>query len=149
MEDCEEIESNRLIVRQEKGKKITLLNDRKEDIKVVEVDGCEIVEGNKCDWLFVKIADEDDDDEIFVELKGSDIKHACLQIEKSIPQLTQNANKLKHAIVVCSKVSPSINTTIQILKAKFKKHLKATLIIRQTQCCFDLSKLKEIDCSRI
>jgi hypothetical protein len=149
MQDCEEIESNRLIVREEKGKKITLLNQQKDDVKVVEVDGCEIVEGNRCDWLFVKIADENDNDEIFVELKGSDIKHACLQIEKSIPQLTKNANKLKHAIVVCSKVSPSINTTIQILKAKFKKHLKATLIIRQTQCCFDLSKLKEIDCSRI
>jgi hypothetical protein len=149
MQDCEEIESNRLIVREEKGKKITLLNKQKDDVKVVEVDGCEIVEGNRCDWLFVKIADEDDNYEIFVELKGSDIKHACLQIEKSIPQLTQNANKLKHAIVVCSKVSPSINTTIQILKAKFKKHLKATLIIRQTQCCFDLSKLNEIDCSRI
>jgi hypothetical protein len=149
MQDCEEIESNRLIVREEKGKKITLLNQQKEYIKVVEVDGCEIVEGNRCDWLFVKITDENDNNEIFVELKGSDIKHACLQLETTIRKLTQDLRKEKFAIVVCSRVAPSIKTTKQLYQARFKKHLNSTLIFRENQCCFDLSKLKEIDCSRI
>ena len=146
MIDCEEIVTHRLIVREEKHKKIFLLNENKIKVKVVEVDGCKIKAGNKCDWLFVEVKNES---EIFVELKGSDITHACLQIETTIPQLTTDKEKFKHAIVVCSRVSPSINPTIQNLKVKFKKHLKAILIIRQNQCCFDLSKLKEIDCSKI
>lgn len=146
MNDCEKTEKHRLIVREEKSKKITFLNKDKSEVNVIEVDGCKIIAGNKCDWLFIEVKNQY---EIFVELKGSDIKHACLQIETTIPQLTQDKDKIKHAIVVCSRVSPSINTTIQILKAKFKKHLKAILIIRQNHCCFDLSHLKEIDCNRI
>jgi hypothetical protein len=146
MKECEEIVKHRIIAREEKGKRISLLNELKEKVKVVKVDGCEIVEGNRCDWLFVQIKPAN---EIFVELKGSDIRRACLQLETSINQMTMNLDKDKFAIVVCGRVSPSINTTIQNLKKKFKKKMKASLIIRQNKCCFDLSKLREIDCSKL
>jgi hypothetical protein len=146
MNDCEEIVEHRLIVREENKRKITLVNEVEEPVKIVEVDGCKITKGNRCDWLFVHINNQA---EIFVELKGSDIKHACLQIETTIHQLTMDLEKLKYAIVVCSRVSPSINPTIQTFKKKFKKRLRAFLIIRQKECCFDLSRRKEIDCSTI
>lgn len=48
-----------------------------------QVDGYIITEGDKCDALIL-VKDGDDFAEVFVELKGSDVKHAITQLEETL-----------------------------------------------------------------
>lgn len=48
-----------------------------------QVDGYIITEGDKCDALIL-VKDGDDFAEIFVELKGSDVRHAITQLEETL-----------------------------------------------------------------
>lgn len=48
-----------------------------------QVDGYIITEGDKCDALIL-VKDGDDFAEVFVELKGSDVRHAITQLEETL-----------------------------------------------------------------
>jgi hypothetical protein len=143
---CEKVESGRLIVREENKRKIVFLNEAKLKMKIIEVDGCKITVGQRCDYLFVY---QSNGDEYFVEFKGTDIKHACDQLEATIPQLTTDSRKKKYAFVIGGRVPPAINPTIQRLIAMFRRKYNAELIISNIKYCFDLARNQEIDCSRI
>jgi hypothetical protein len=58
------------------------LNPRMEGWRY-QVDGYIITEGDKCDALIL-VKDGDDFAEVFVELKGSDVKHAITQLEETL-----------------------------------------------------------------
>ena len=50
--------------------KLYLLNPAERRVEQIEVDGCAMTEGKRCDWL-VRLNDASSKEEIYVELKGS------------------------------------------------------------------------------
>lgn len=81
IERCINITNASVIKFEEKGKSIVFNNPKRLNYKKVQVDGCTINKGARCDKLLLS---EDEREEYFVELKGSDIKHAIEQIESSM-----------------------------------------------------------------
>lgn len=123
--ECITLEAQKITTRSEKGKRIKIDNPRELPISVIRVDGCAIKSGNKCDFMF-----EIDDAEtsIFVELKGSNIKHAIKQLEETIKKYKKRKPGYKKlAIIVSSKVAPSTKTYLQRAKVAFKRELNAKL----------------------
>ena len=129
MEECTEETNNPRIVLEEKGKKMTFINEHRQTVRKIKVDGCAIKKGIRCDWLVINEADC----EHFVELKGSDLRHACEQLRESIIQLSKNAYKsVKFAFAIAGKVSPKLRTSIQVEQAKFKKRYNCKLEVKNT-----------------
>jgi hypothetical protein len=107
--------------------KLTLKNkDEVESVKIT-VDGGEI-KGNKtkkCDFLHLA-----KDIEMYIELKGEDIKKAIEQIERTINLLSNDKRKQsKRSYIICTR-SPLASTEIQNYQRKFKKDFNANLIVR-------------------
>lgn len=133
-----------IVVRDKRGgrSKIIFENEKQELVKVVEVDDCEVKAGKRCDFLVLhptKIKSQTIDNEYFIELKGSAVKHGCDQLEASINRLSENAKKKpKHAFVISSK-SPLSSTEIQKIQRRFKKELNTKLIVKNKQYTFKLS----------
>jgi hypothetical protein len=69
----------------------------------------------RCDYALF----EENGTEHFVELKGSDIAHACTQIAATIKQLSRNTAQ-KRAWIVSSRV-PQDDTSINKAKLHLKK----------------------------
>lgn len=69
----------------EKGVSYVLKLKEKSYTSVFQVDGNIICEGNKCDKLVVvEFPDNEGWANVFVELKGSDVKHAIIQLETTL-----------------------------------------------------------------
>ena len=119
-------------IKFEEKKKVVIFNNpqRKTCLKV-QVDGCVIksTQETKCDNLLV----EDNGNEHFVELKGTDVAHALKQLDGTILKLTDKTNKTKKvfAYIVCTNMAPQISGLIQKMKAKFCAQYKAKLEIRE------------------
>jgi hypothetical protein len=104
--------------------KLYLLNPQERKVEKVEVDGCAITDGLRCDWL-VLINDRKPHKEIYVELKGSKISHAVEQLEATINNLSANRTRLaKRCLVVFSR-NPMTGTDVQKNKVKFLKNFNA------------------------
>jgi len=116
---------------EEKGKKIIFKNiDRKLCTKV-QVDGCAILEGAKCDKLLKVGKISLSGDESYVELKGIDIKHAADQLRETIKTLHNDTSAVT-AYIICSSVKPAARTLIQKEKVRFKNTLKANLVVKES-----------------
>jgi len=94
--------------------------------KRVQVDGCAIVDGVKCDNM---LCSYDEHEEYFVELKGSDIAHAIDQLRTTIIRLGE-FDENRHAYVVCTKVAPQLTTLIQKAKIEFRRKFKSELLVK-------------------
>ncbi|MDR2652297.1 MAG: hypothetical protein LBC68_08295 [Prevotellaceae bacterium] len=87
----------------------------------VQIDGGLISDQNtpKCDYLLLNYTRKNETPHyhsIFIELKGSDVIHACEQISKTIEQVGNKlTGSILHARIVASKIS---DTKIQINKKK-------------------------------
>lgn len=90
-------------------------NPNKRTVTKIDVDGCEITNGLRCDYALF----EENGTEHFVELKGSDIAHACAQITATIKQISRSTVQ-KRAWIVSSRV-PQDDTNINIAKLRLKK----------------------------
>lgn len=136
---CEEYKDDKKIVLSENRSKLTFLNPKRDKIRIIKVDGCAIVDNKtlRCDYLLVPTNKV----EIYVELKGSKIKHAVEQIESTIRLLSDNPQKIKKLCFVVSTRVPKLTTTIQQLKIKFSKHYNASLIVNNTPDTYDLSSV--------
>lgn len=106
--------------------KFRLYNLRRSRVKIVQVDDCFIKEGIRCDYLLILSNNQ----EIYVELKGSDVKHAVEQISRSIDLLTCNNNLNVKLCFISSTRCPINSTEIQNLKKKFRQKYNAQLIIK-------------------
>jgi DNA-binding protein YbaB len=125
---CEKIITDVEINLSENRSNITFINKNKEDIRKVTVDGCAITQGIRCDWLLIR----PDDKEFFVELKGSDLKHAYEQIERSIKQIAKDCYiREKNIYIVMSKY-PSKPPALQFMQRYFQDTYKATLMVIET-----------------
>ena len=134
--DCEKIRTDSKIVITDPGSKnnrskFRLENPKKSDVRVIQVDDCVIKQGMRCDYLVIipnnnKSADGQ---EVYVELKGSDVKHAVEQLATTIEKLTDNMSASKLCFVA-STSCPLTSTQIQKFKKEFKKKYKAKLTIK-------------------
>lgn len=129
VEECTETIKIPLIVLEENRKKMTFHNKQRKDIRKIKVDGCAMTEGKRCDYLVIN----DKDCEHFVELKGTDVEHACEQLSISITKLSKNLKQEKHSFVIASRVIPAISTTIQRFKSQFRSKFNCKLIVKNQQ----------------
>jgi hypothetical protein len=102
-----------------------LLNPLLRRAERVEVDNCVIAEGPRYDWL-VRLDDATSREEIYVELKGSDILHAVDQLEATISKLSMDCRRFpKRCLVACSR-SPLTGTDVQKYKDRFHDRFGAS-----------------------
>ena len=65
------------IVFEQNRRRVCFYNPNRQICKCVQVDGCAITEGIRCDNM---LTSHDERCEYFVELKGTDVKHAIEQL---------------------------------------------------------------------
>ena len=119
-----------------RGKKTTtfyLLNPAERRVEQIEVDGCAITEGQRCDWL-VRLDDAVSHEEIYVELKGSADYHAVDQLRATIKKLSADPAKFPKRCFIVFTRNPMLGTDVQKYKVHFFETFKAS---------FDLVKDKK------
>lgn len=126
-EHCCKTNNNKLVVFEEARSKLIIENiDEVEATKII-VDGCEITEGIRCDFMYII-----KDLEIYIELKGQDIKHAIEQLETTIKKLSTNSKtKKKKSFVICTR-SPLSSASIQNVRVKFRKNYNSDFIVKSS-----------------
>lgn len=127
-EECVEETTDPNIKCEEGKRSFIVQNEGRKKFLKVRVDGCQIVDGCKCDFLLVNV---ETGDEYFVELKGKDIGHALEQLDRSLNLLSDkmNTDKRTCAFVVATSVSPKMTTKVQKYKIKFKRTYNSGLIV--------------------
>lgn len=121
---CTTVESGSIVAVSESGRTFALLNPANVDVAVTKVDGCAITVGIRCDYEYELPSGR----EVFVELKGSDIKKAVQQIIASVNLLSAVDKGSRAAVVVASRV-PKADTSTQAAKVKARK-LFAKIVVR-------------------
>lgn len=125
---CIKVTAESFIRFAEKRSVIRFHNKNQLPYKRVQVDGCALTQGQRCDHL---LCSADEQEERFVELKGSDVPHAIEQLKATIIQLGEHADN-RHSYVVCTKVAPQITTRIQRAKVEFQKVFRSELQVKVT-----------------
>ena len=85
---------------EENKRKIIFLNSQRLPYERVDVDGCTINDGVRCDKLLLSA---DEREERYVELKGTDVMHAIEQLEETIKCLGEYTDN-RHAYVISTNV---------------------------------------------
>lgn len=127
-DSCVRKTTDSIIKFQELRSIIRFHNSQRSLYKKVKVDGGALHEGAKCDNM---LCSADEHEERYIELKGSDIPHAIVQLRTTILKLGEHDGN-HHSYVVCTKVAPRITTAIQKAKVEFRKRLKSDLQIKET-----------------
>jgi hypothetical protein len=135
--ECESTVSDRKIVLRDKQSRnqacMIFNNPERKPVRKVLIDDCVIRDGLRCDYLLVS-----DSAEYFIELKGSDVKHAVSQIERSINVVSTDARRQpKHCLVISSRC-PLFAPEIQEIKLRLKKEYNATFTVKNHQIECDL-----------
>ena len=129
--DCETVRSDTNIVVVDPGSrnnrsKFRLQNPKRASIRVVQIDDCVIKEGIRCDYLLIL----PDEQELYIELKGSDVKHAVEQIARTIDLLACHSQSILKLCFIASTRCPINSAEIQNLKKKFRQKYNAKLVIK-------------------
>ena len=114
---------------EENNRKILFLNPKRVEYKKVQVDGCILTDGIRCDNLLLSV---DEHEERYVELKGVDVIHAIDQLEETIVKLGEY-DDCRHSYVISTNVAPAYTTKIQLKQLYFKRKYNSELIIREKQ----------------
>lgn len=131
--ECVTKTSNKIIVFEERRSKLTLINDNEIELSKILIDGCQIKQGLRCDYMFLE-----SDKENYIELKGHNLSHALLQIKKTIELCSENRKESpKRCFIICSRV-PIASAAIQNLRLKFKKEYNSELMIVSSPYKFNL-----------
>jgi hypothetical protein len=124
--DCESIVTDAKIVFKEKRSRIEFVNRKKKTVSKIEIDGCHIQRGLRCDWLMIT----QDGTEFFIELKGSDVNHALKQIKATIKKVsTDIRNTPKRSYIIAYHCRIPI-VTIQNQQKIFKKVFNSDLFVK-------------------
>lgn len=124
---CIQVTCDTNIKFEENRRKIIFQNPKALPYKKVKVDGCAILRGERCDNL---LTSDDEHEERFVELKGTDVLHAIDQLEKSIRMIGEFTDN-RHAYVICTNVAPAYTTQIQKKKLLFKREYSSELVLKE------------------
>lgn len=133
--NCEETISHPLISLHQGKSQITFLNPERLSIRKVEVDGCAITEGLRCDYLLIEPTTNH---EHYIELKGSDVPHALKQIIQTILQLSAEAKTHPKSSYVASTRCPLLSPEIQRHMLKFQRLYNSKLHIKNGKCTVSL-----------
>lgn len=130
--ECSESKINHFPLKEPRAaSKLNVKNPNGRLVEVVTVDGCAIQgEALKCDYLVVG---KDPSLELFVELKGSDVKHACRQLENSMRILSRNPCSQRTCFIVSTRVPVTEINVIAKFKKLFKENYNSDLIVRNGQ----------------
>jgi len=119
--------SDPIITFREKGRCIRFMNPRRLAHIKVHVDDAGVAVAPRCDFL---LTSGDERIEYFVELKGTDIRHAIEQLRNSITCIGEFTDH-RHAYVVGTNLAPALRTDVQKAKLEFMRKLKSTLDIKE------------------
>lgn len=131
---CSDDDCKVIVFRDTGRQNLTLKNNQGFKFRKIIVDGCVITDKNspgekKCDFLLT-IPDHPQCKEYYIELKGSEIKHAVEQIYSTIRKLSSVPSKqMKKGYIICNK-SPMSSTKIQSFQAQARKQFNLVLIVR-------------------
>lgn len=124
---CTSTNSNKLVVFEENKSKLTIENKHRVEASKIKVDGCQITDGLRCDFLYIINGLE-----VFIELKGQDLDHALKQIKTTIEQLSNEPKTHpKISFIICTRV-PLSSTKIQNLRLKFKRDYSSDLVVQSS-----------------
>ena len=129
IEACRIPSTDSQIKFEELNRKIIFLNPNHKLYLKVQVDGCTITDGIKCDKLLLSA---DEHEERYVELKGTDVMHAIDQLEATIIRLGEFEDN-RHSYVICTNVAPAYTTQIQKKQILFRKRYKSDLVVKEKQ----------------
>lgn len=101
-----------------------LLNPQERRVEKIQVDDCAITEGLRCDWLILA-NDAAPKEEIYVELKGSDVYHGVEQLEVTINKLSTDRARLRKRCFIVFSRNPMFLTDSQKYKVRFRKTFNA------------------------
>jgi hypothetical protein len=113
------------------GRRTTTLylqNPEGRRVERVEVDGCAITQGPRCDWLLL-LNDTTSREEIYVELKGRDVSHAVRQLQATVCALSTDRMCFPKRCFVVFTRNPMTGTDIQRYKVKFRSDFSAGLYL--------------------
>jgi len=126
---CNKLTNNSEVKVSENKREFRIINPERKYINKVEVDGCFIKNGPRCDYLFEILQGTHIEKVFYVELKGKDLKHAVRQLKATIEHCEKiHCEYSKKAYIVVSRVPAG--TEAQILKKKFKDENGIQLSIR-------------------
>jgi hypothetical protein len=125
---CEEKVTDEALVLEENRSNITFINKNKDEILKVKVDKCVTFDEVICDWLLIR----PDDKEFFIELKGSNIKHAYDQIERSIIKVAKDCYVREKNIYIVMSNYPKKKINTQVKRKYFQDIYKAKLFVERT-----------------
>jgi len=120
---CIDETTEKLIVCEEHKRKIVFINDKHSLVKKIEIDGCQITDGLRCDYLVMY-----DKIQNFIELKGKDLNHAFKQLIRSL-ELLGKGDFTKNCYVITSR-SPLSSAQIQNQRIIFKRKYKTYLDVK-------------------
>lgn len=112
---------------EENKRTIYFLNPSRKVYQCVQVDGCAITKGIRCDKM---LTSTDEHSEYYVELKGTDVGHAISQLQTSIETLGEY-NEDRHAYVVSTNVVPALSTLLQRAQKVFRDRYNAELRVKE------------------
>lgn len=125
---------DRTVVFEENRSRMIFNNPLCSSLTKVKVDGCIPLPGVKCDFLLICSKGV----EHFVELKGSDVNHAALQLSTTISALSQDPKKHpKHSFVVSTRC-PLSSPQVQLIQKRFRKDYNSSFRIKNKQAQHDL-----------
>ncbi len=129
MNECEEVSNRKEFVFKECGRKLTLRNVNQVESRKIKVDDCAIKDKFeiKCDYLLIA-----EGNEIFIELKGTDIDHALKQIENTIRLIGKKSDIGNRKAYIISTRVPLSSSEVQVLQSRHRNNFKSKLIIHSS-----------------
>ena len=139
---CVEMVKHSKVKVEENGKKAVFLNPKRAEFAIHTIDGCLITEGQKCDF-----AVEDDAGNIaFVELKGSDVAHACAQLFATIAhEACRELIKKKIGFLIVTGKIPKFDSHVARSKIRAAREFKAGFHVEKNQGEFVINRVVAID----
>jgi hypothetical protein len=126
--DCLAFSDNRKIINvEENSRKFVGQNSKQKLFALYHVDGCIIVEGQKCDFLLLNCSELI---AYLIELKGSDLIHAVRQINATLNHLLGDLadfTKINARIVLTKVNTPDLKSSDLIKLEKRIRQLGGTL----------------------
>lgn len=124
---CVNVTQDPIIQFVENRRTMRFINSSRDIFKRVQVDGCAITNGIRCDKLLVS---DDEHREFFVELKGVDILHAIDQLRTTIVSIGEYEDD-RHAYIISTNVAPVYTSIIQRAQKEFRNRYNSELRVKE------------------
>ena len=140
--NCTESANHSVIKVEENRRKAKFRNLHNENFEISQVDGCLIKQGIRCDKLVTKVGVAS----VLVELKGSNVSHACDQLISAVEHSAVKpllADKVGF-LVICSKY-PRFDGFVIKAKQWAAKKYKSGFHVIKNEGEFDIERAVAID----